>query len=117
MNQVKVQKNRQARKVRVRHQVLGTADRPRLHVFRSNRFLCAQIIADDQGRTLASAYERELTEATGTKTERATALGQLIAKKAKKANITKVSFDRGYYKYHGRIKALAEAARAEGLEF
>lgn len=117
MNQAKVRANRLSRKNRVHHQVRGTTDRPRLHVFRSSRFMYAQILNDENGKTIAAASEKELTNAKGTKTERATLIGQLIAQKAKKAKVSKVCFDRGYYRYHGRVKALAEAARHEGLEF
>ena len=117
MNQAKVRINRQNRKNRVRHQVRGSLLRPRLHVFRSSRFMYAQILNDEAGKTIVAASEKELDMTKGTKTERATAIGKLIATKAKKAKVTKVCFDRGYYKYHGRVKAVAEAARTEGLEF
>jgi large subunit ribosomal protein L18 len=117
MNVKKLRTTRHNRLVRVRHTVRGTADRPRLHVFRSSRFIYAQIINDDAGKTVVAASEKELTKSTGTKTERAEAIGKLIAEKAKKAKVTKVCFDRGYYKYHGRVAAVAKAARAEGLEF
>ena len=117
MNSIKLNKKRHNRLVRVRHQVRGTTERPRLHVFRSSRFMYAQIINDEKGITLAAASEKELSAQTGTKTERAIEIGKLIATKAKKAKVTAVCFDRGYYKYHGRVKAVAEAARKEGLEF
>jgi large subunit ribosomal protein L18 len=77
----------------------------------------AQILNDEAGTTMVAVTEKELEVKTGTKTEKATAIGTLIAKKAKKAKISKVCFDRGYYRYHGRVKAVAEAARTEGLEF
>lgn len=116
MNSIKLQKQRQSRKVRIRHQVNVVSDRPRLHVYRSNRYIYAQIIDDAKGKTLVACSEKEIT-IKGTKTQRAAAIGECIAKKAIKAKITKVRFDRGYYKYHGRVKAIAEAARKEGLEF
>jgi large subunit ribosomal protein L18 len=77
----------------------------------------AQILNDEMGTTIATATEKELEITTGTKTEKASAIGKLIASKAKKAKVSKVCFDRGYYKYHGRVKAVADAARTEGLEF
>lgn len=117
MNQSKIKKQRQDRKTRVRYATRGTSDRPRLHVFRSNRFVYAQIIDDSQGKTLVAACQSRSKEDTGTKIEKASAVGELIAKKAKQAKITKVKFDRGYYQYHGRVKAVAEAARKHGLEF
>lgn len=116
MNTMRLRKQRASRKVRIRHQVSGVSDRPRLHVFRSNRYMYAQVIDDNARKTVIACSEKEIT-VTGTKTQRATAIGELIAKKAKQAKIVKVRFDRGYYKYHGRVKAIAEAARKEGLEF
>lgn len=117
MNTNKIRQSRLARKIRVRHQVKGSEERPRLHVFRSNRFIYAQIINDDAGKTLVAASEKELSATTGTKIERAAAVGKLLAEKAKKSKLSTVRFDRGYYRYHGRVRALADAARAEGLEF
>lgn len=117
MNKQKIKKQRQDRKVRVRYATKGTTDRPRLHVFRSNKYMYAQIIDDSQGKTLVAASEKQLEKIKGTKTEKAAAIGKLLAEKAKKAKLTKVVFDRGYYKYHGRVKAVAEAARQNGLEF
>lgn len=101
---------------RVRATVQGTMARPRLSVFRSVKRISAQIIDDRTGKTLVAATEFT-AQAKGTKTERAIAVGTLIATKAKAAKITNVVFDRGGQRYHGRIKALAEAARAEGLLF
>lgn len=117
MNKLKLKKQRLDRKIRVRYSTKGTAERPRLHVFRSNRFMYAQIIDDSAGKTLVAASENQIEKLSGTKTEKASAIGKLLAEKAKKAKITKVVFDRGYYKYHGRVKAVAEAARQHGLEF
>lgn len=110
---------RKARHDRVRSKVSGTADTPRLNVFRSNNNIFAQIIDDSEGKTLvsASSIDKDLKLKNGGNLEAATKVGELIAKKAKKAKITKVVFDRGGYLYHGRVKALAEAARANGLEF
>jgi large subunit ribosomal protein L18 len=94
----------------------GTAARPRLVVFRSLAHIEAQVIDDQSGKTLAASSDR-LLKVKGTKTERATAVGTDIATKAKAAKITAVVFDRGGFQYHGRVKALAEAARAGGLTF
>jgi large subunit ribosomal protein L18 len=87
-------------------------------VFRSHQHIYGQIIDDQKGRTLVSASDQELKgKLTGTKSDRAGAVGELLAKKAKKKKIREVMFDRGQYQYHGRIKALAEAARKGGLKF
>lgn len=101
---------------RVRAQVKGLGDRPRLSIFRSVKHISAQIIDDRRDRTLVAATEPE-AQATGTKSERAAAVGKLIATKAKAAKISQVVFDRGGHRYHGRIRALADAARAAGLLF
>lgn len=110
---------RLARHDRIRNKLSGTKEVPRLNVFRSNNNIFAQIIDDEAGVTLvsASSLEKELKLANGGNVEAATKVGELIAKKAKKAKISKVVFDRGGYLYHGRVKALAEAARENGLEF
>ena len=117
----KVSRNemRVERHARIRKSLSGTADRPRLNVFRSNANITAQIIDDEKGVTLvsASSLEKELKIANGGNVEAAKLIGAEIAKRAKKAKITKVVFDRGGYLYHGRVKALAEAARENGLEF
>lgn len=117
----KVSRNemRQVRHERIRKDLKGTADRPRLNVFRSNANISAQIIDDEKGVTLVSAstLEKELKVTNGGNVEAAKVIGAEIAKRAKKAKITKVVFDRGGYLYHGRVKALAEAARENGLEF
>ena len=114
-NLKKVQ-NLKLRKNRVRSTVSGTTERPRLSVSVSNMHISAQIIDDEKGITLAAATTVG-KKLTGTFTEKATAIGTEIAKNAKKAKVTKVVFDRNGRLYHGRIKALADAARAEGLEF
>ena len=110
---------RQARHARVRAKVSGTTSVPRLNVFRSNGNIFAQIIDDEKGVTLVSAstIDKELKLTNGGNIEAANKVGELIAKRAKKAKIEKVVFDRGGYLYHGRVKALAEAARENGLEF
>ena len=110
---------RKSRHARVRNKISGTASVPRLNVFRSNNNIFAQIIDDESAVTLvsASSIDKELKLENGGNVEAATKVGELLAKRAKKAKITKVTFDRGGYLYHGRVKALAEAARANGLEF
>ena len=117
----KVDRNevRKARHARVRAKVSGTPEVPRLNVFRSNQNIFAQIIDVTKGTTLvsASSIDKDLKLANGSNIEAATKVGELIAKRAKEAKIKKVVFDRGGYLYHGRVKALAEAARANGLEF
>lgn len=105
------------RKNRVRANLTGTATRPRLSVNISNLHVTAQVIDDTTQRTLAYATTVGNKAATGTMSERAKLIGTEIAKKAKAAKVTTVAFDRGPHLYHGRIKALAEAARAGGLEF
>lgn len=107
---------RQRRAKRVRGKVQGTAERPRLSVFRSNRFIYAQLIDDTSGRVLASAAGSQV-EGEGAKKDQADRVGELIAQRAKEAGVGKVVFDRGFYLYHGRVKALAEGARRGGLEF
>jgi large subunit ribosomal protein L18 len=111
-------KTRQKRHMRVRNKISGTAERPRLNVFRSNQHIYAQLIDDVAGVTLVSAstLDKEL-DAKGTKTEQAVAVGALIAKRAEAKGLKDVVFDRGGYLYHGRVKALADAARENGLEF
>ena len=102
---------------RVRRRVVGADDRPRLSVFRSNKQIYAQIVDDMEGRTLAAASSIEPgIEETG-KIDAAKSVGAAVAKRAKERGIEKVVFDRGGYQYHGRVKALADAARAEGLDF
>lgn len=110
---------RKARHARVRSKVSGTSAIPRLNVFRSNSNIFAQIIDDEKAVTLvsASSIDKELKLPNGSNSEAAILVGELLAKRAKGANIKKVKFDRGGYLYHGRVKALAEAARKNGLEF
>ncbi len=107
------------RKKRIRDRVEGTSERPRLSVFRSNRHFYVQLIDDLQGKTLvaASTNEEELREKVGGTIEGAKTLGNLVAKRAIAKNITQVVFDRSGYLYHGRVKALADAAREGGLKF
>jgi len=105
-------------KVRIRRKVHGTADRPRLAVFRSLKYIYAQVIDDASGKTIASASSREKDSgAKGANAAAAKAVGALIAKKAQDKGVKHVVFDRGGYVYHGNIKALADAARENGLEF
>jgi len=105
---------------RVRKKVAGTPDRPRLAVFRSNKHIVAQVIDDRAGHTvaMASSIEKDLRAAgpTGNKTTAAT-VGRLVAERARSAGVSKVVFDRGGFLYHGRVAAVAEAAREAGLEF
>ncbi|MFV0556127.1 MAG: 50S ribosomal protein L18 [Lactovum sp.] len=107
-------KTRKKRHTRVRGKISGTAERPRLNVFRSNTNIYAQLIDDVAGVTLASASS---LKETGSKSEQATKVGEAIAKAAKAKNIEDVIFDRGGYLYHGRVQALADAARENGLKF
>lgn len=117
----KVSKNvtRQKRHLRIRQTLNGTAAKPRLNVFRSNKQIYAQIIDDTTGKTLcsASSLDKEINLKNGSNVEAATEVGTLVAKRALALNIEAVVFDRGGYLYHGRVKALAEAARAAGLKF
>ena len=110
---------RQRIKSRIRKIVAGTSDKPRLAVFRSNKEIYAQIVDDTTGVTLASASSRdkEISGSKGTKSEIAGLVGKAVAEKALKAGVEKISFDRGGYLYHGRVKSLAEGAREGGLKF
>jgi len=109
---------RERRHRRVRGKVSGSAERPRLVVFRSNRGISAQVVDDLGGRTLAGASWMGLGKSfKGNKSEQAAAVGKLLAERAKEAGIETVVFDRGGYLYHGRVKALADGAREGGLEF
>lgn len=104
---------------RIRGTVSGTASRPRLSVFRSNKEIYAQIVDDVAGKTIVSSSSRDksLADISGTKIEKANAVGKSIAEKALKAGVEAVAFDRGGYLYHGRIKSLADGAREAGLKF
>jgi large subunit ribosomal protein L18 len=110
---------RQKRHERIRLTMAGSAARPRLAVFRSNSHIYAQVIDDASGRTLATAstVEKELRGSRQTKTEEAAVVGRLVAERAKSAGVEHVVFDRAGFRYHGRIKSLADAAREAGLDF
>ena len=109
---------RERRHRRVRGKVAGTAERPRLTVFRSNLGITAQLVDDQTGRTLAAASWQQLKKSfKGTKTAQAKEVGKLLAANAKNADVESCVFDRGGYLYHGRVKALAEGAREGGLKF
>ena len=110
---------REVRHQRIRKQLHGSCNVPRLNVFRSNKGIYAQIIDDDAKATLVSAstLDKDLNLKNGSNIEAASKVGESLAKKAKEKGITKVVFDRGGYLYHGRVKALADAARENGLEF
>lgn len=101
---------------RIRKNVHGTAEKPRLAVYRSNKEIYVQLINDDQGHTIASANSKECG-VSGSKVEQSKAVGKLIAEKANAQNINSVVFDRGGYLYHGRVKAVADGAREAGLAF
>lgn len=106
-------------KKRVRKTVIGTSERTRLSVYRSNEQIYVQIVDDSKGHTVlaASSRDKDIAEAKGTKSEKAKTVGKAIAEKAKEQGIEKVVFDRNGYKYHGRVKSLAEGAREQGLKF
>jgi large subunit ribosomal protein L18 len=110
---------RRKRHDRIRLRLEGTESRPRLAVFRSNTHIYAQVIDDGTGKTLAAAstVEKELRGSSQTKTEEAAVVGRLIAERAKTAGVERVVFDRAGFRYHGRIKSLADAAREAGLDF
>jgi large subunit ribosomal protein L18 len=117
MSTVSTRQARERRHRRIRGKVVGTAERPRLAVFRSNKGIFAQLIDDESGKTLAGASWLGLGKFKGSKTEQAAEVGKAVAAAAKKAGIEDVVFDRGGYLYHGRVKALAEGAREGGLKF
>jgi large subunit ribosomal protein L18 len=102
------------RHLRVRKKVAGTTERPRLVIYRSLKHIYAQIVDDGNGRTLLTVSDGDVT---GKKTEKALEVGKRVAARAKESGITRVVFDRGGYKYHGRVKAVADGAREGGLEF
>ncbi len=109
---------RQRRHTRVRRRVRGTAERPRLAVYRSNRYIYAQIIDDVKGHTLAAASSQESAlRDLNLNVETAAKVGELVGSRAREAGVNAVVFDRGGFKYHGKVKALADAAREAGLEF
>lgn len=107
--------NQEFRKRRNRAKIFGTAQKPRLSVFRSNRYTYAQLINDEVGTTLVAASTQEIKAGKSKKIDQAKTLGELIADKAKKAGIAQAVFNKGSYLYHGRVKAVAEGARAKGL--
>ncbi|MEX1013783.1 MAG: 50S ribosomal protein L18 [Candidatus Paceibacterota bacterium] len=118
MDRTKLNNKRFLRKNRTRKTVgKGTSEKPRLSVYRSNKYIHAQIIDDNSGKTLISASSKEVNKEKGTKSEKASKLGKILAEKALKEDIKNVFFDRGEYRYHGRVKALAEGAREGGLNF
>ncbi|NIL95579.1 MAG: 50S ribosomal protein L18 [Planctomycetales bacterium] len=116
-----IRRQRQRRRFRVRKHLRGTGERPRLTVFRSHKHIYVQLVDDLAGRTLAAASTRDQEIAGevkyGGNTEAASKVGQAIAARAKAAGIEQVAFDRGHFQYHGRVAALAEAAREAGLKF
>lgn len=117
MGLTKFQRRNKIRR-RIRKKVEGTAERPRLSVYRSNKEIYAQLIDDEKGTTLAAASSLDKSvENEGDRTERAKKVGTLLAKNAQDAGLAVCAFDRGGYRYHGRVKALAEGAREGGLKF
>ena len=117
MSTLTVRKARERRHKRVRSKVFGSAERPRLVVFRSNRGIEAQLVDDAESKTVAAASWLNLKSFKGDKRSQAAEVGKLLAQQAKQAGIENVVFDRGGYLYHGRVKALADAAREGGLKF
>ena len=109
------EEKRYRRHLRVRKKVTGTAERPRLVIFRSLKHITAQLVDDVAGRTLMTVSSTDLSE--GKKTEKSKEVGKRLASRAKDSGVTKVVFDRAGYKYHGRVKAVADGAREGGLEF
>ena len=107
---------RRKRHARLRLRLTGTSERPRLSVFRSAKFIYAQVIDDTTGRTLAAASSREAELAANTKVDAAKAVGRALAERAKAAGVSSVVLDRGGYQYHGRVRSLAEGAREGGLD-
>jgi large subunit ribosomal protein L18 len=115
--QIVRQVKRIRRHARIRAKIEGTAECPRLSVFRSNRGMALQLIDDEAGKTLASAVIKEIKDKKLNKTEMAAELGKLLASKAVAKKIDKAVFDKSFYKFHGRVKAAAEGARSGGLKF
>ena len=107
--------NRKRRQQGIRKVVFGTTERPRLSVFRSNKHIYAQLIDDSKGITIASANDQSVK--SGNKSDRAKEVGKMLAEMAKKSKVVTIVFDRSGYKYHGRVKSLADAAREGGLKF
>lgn len=105
------------RQIRTRSKIRGTEERPRLSVFKSNRFMYAQIINDEKGKTIVGVSEKQLKEKVVGKSARAKQVGILLAKKALEKKVKKVAFDKGSYAYRGRVSAIADGAREGGLEF
>jgi len=114
MVSIKNNTNRIQRRSRIRSKIFGTAERPRLSIYRSNKYIYAQLVNDEQGKTLASASTLKLDNQSMPTVNQ---VGQIIAQKALKLGIKTVVFDRGGYKYHGKVKAVADAAREAGLKF
>lgn len=109
---------RDRRQKRVRRKIAGTAQRPRLTVYRSNKYIYAQVIDDVEGRTLAAASSHEPDlRGSSLNVDVATRVGELVGQRAREAGVSEIVFDRAGYKFHGRVKALADAARDAGLEF
>jgi large subunit ribosomal protein L18 len=117
VSKLTIREARLRRHRRVRGKVQGTAERPRLSVFRSNRGIFAQLVDDEAGRTVASATWLPLRTSDGSKTDQAREVGKALAAAAKQAGVESCVFDRGGYLYHGRVKALADGAREGGLQF
>jgi large subunit ribosomal protein L18 len=119
MSSLSKQQLRIRRHKRIRALIKGTSKRPRVSVFKSNRHIFIQVIDDESGKTLLSSkvVSGSKGKSKGTKSEKATEIGKMIAEKAKAAGINEIVFDRGGYKYHGRVKALADALRTGGLKF
>lgn len=119
MSEIIIKKERRLRRVeRIRNKLLGQENKFRVSVFASNKYMYAQIIDDTNGKTVVSVNQKELKSAAGTKTETASELGKLLAEKAKAGKfVNNLVFDKGRYKYHGRVKAFADGAREGGLQF
>lgn len=116
MGRKALNKIRTRRRARVRAKITGTKEKPRLSVFRSNRYLYAQLIDDSSGKTIVSASTKGIKKESGGKIGKSSALGKLLATKTKEAGIKVMILDRGKYAYHGRVKAVAEALREEGIK-
>lgn len=106
---------RKARHQRIRSRIIGTSEKPRVHVFKSLMYTSVQVVDDESNTVLFGLTDKSIKK--GTKVEKATAIGKELAKKLKEAKISSICFDRGGYKYHGRIKAVAESLREEGINF